>query len=83
MKKQLFTLLFCSAVSVAGAQSNKAIHEAAKAPDRAAQSARADLYVQDKTRISDEAPVAKKKSAKAPKKNACGAKCCRKKEGKS
>ncbi|TCJ18983.1 hypothetical protein EPD60_00795 [Flaviaesturariibacter flavus] len=79
MKKYLLALLCSATALIAGAQSRPAVHKAATAPDRPAQSARADLYVQDKTNVTDRAKDKQGTAAKKTRnKKSCGKGCCHK-----
>ncbi|RYZ22043.1 MAG: hypothetical protein EOO16_10725 [Chitinophagaceae bacterium] len=80
MKKYLLALLCCAGSVFAQAQSRPAVDKAASAPDRHTQSARADLYVHDKTAVTDAPKEAKKSNAKKPrnKKSCGGGSCCKK-----
>jgi hypothetical protein len=82
MKKYLLMLLCCGSLAFAQAQTKKAIHDAATAPDRPAQSAKADLYVQQKTNVVTHSAENKgtQTAVKTRKKKGCSGngKCCRK-----
>ncbi|RYY85804.1 MAG: hypothetical protein EOO15_16090 [Chitinophagaceae bacterium] len=77
--KQALLLLFAAALgSGVNAQVKEKVDDAARRPDRPAQSARADLYVQDQTKISADSTAAAVPS-KAHRKNK--KKRCTKKHG--
>ena len=61
------TLLFGSAQA-----QSKAVDDAARRPDRPKQSGKADVYVQDKKRISDDSSTKAAPRQPARKKKSCG-----------